>query len=56
LTARPDSAETICTALNKAGIPCAQIGRVEAGQGVWDVKNGKLNRPERDEITKVFEA
>ncbi len=56
LTARPEGVEPICAALAAEGIPCAQIGRVEEGQwGVWTDAGEKLPRPERDEITKVFE-
>jgi hydrogenase expression/formation protein HypE len=60
LTAKPGSANAISEALVNNGIPCAVIGRIEGGgKGVWNEQNGQrtaLGRPERDEITKVFEA
>ncbi len=56
LTAAEESAASIQAALEEAGIPCAQIGRVEEGEwGVWTVDGEQMLRPERDEITKVFE-
>ncbi len=57
LTVKPGSAAAICAALEREGIPCAQIGRVEEGDwGVWTAHGEPLPRPERDEITKVFES
>jgi hydrogenase maturation factor len=58
LTVKPSSAEAICRALEHAGIRCAIIGRVEAGEGAWNEKNGRrsrLSHPMRDEITRLFE-
>jgi hydrogenase expression/formation protein HypE len=59
LTCKPSSEILICQALQKANISCVAIGRVEAGEvGVWHTENGErslMNRPIRDEITRVFE-
>jgi hydrogenase expression/formation protein HypE len=59
LTVNPASVDPICLALQKADIQCTPIGRVERGEvNVWNEVNGqrtRLPRPERDEITKVFE-
>lgn len=58
LTVKPSSAEAIQRALEHAGIRCAIIGRVEAGEGAWNEKNGqrsRLSHPKRDEITRLFE-
>jgi hydrogenase expression/formation protein HypE len=63
MTARADDASGICRALEGEGIPCSQIGVVEPGPAaVWRkatgdiVANGlePLDRPERDEIARVF--
>jgi hydrogenase expression/formation protein HypE len=60
LTVKPSSTGSICQALTAAGIPCTQIGRVEAGDAaVWnetDHHRTRLARPERDEITKLFDS
>ena len=56
LTAKAGSVKGICAVLEREGIHCAEIGRVEEGEwGVWTAEGEKLPRPERDEITKVFE-
>jgi hydrogenase expression/formation protein HypE len=59
LTVKPASVDSICEALRKADIQCTPIGQVESGEvTVWNEINGQrmsLPRPERDEITKVFE-
>jgi hydrogenase expression/formation protein HypE len=60
LAAPAADAEDICQALERAHIPCAVIGRVEAGPaGVWQQTSGgrhPLAWPERDEITRVYET
>ncbi|NPV85258.1 MAG: AIR synthase [Anaerolineae bacterium] len=52
-------ADAICSALNAAGIACREIGRVEEGaaQVLQENPSGRYRypRPERDEITKVYE-
>ncbi|MBN1370473.1 MAG: AIR synthase family protein [Anaerolineaceae bacterium] len=57
LAAAAQHAAAIQAALESSGIPCADIGRVEAGEaGVWNEKTGKpLDRPARDEIARLFE-
>ena len=59
LTCKPSSETLICEALEKANISCVPIGRVEAGEiGVWSTASGErslIDRPTRDEITRVFE-
>ena len=60
LTVASPDASPIKRALKSAGIPCAEIGEVQAGPAeVWHrVQSGleKLPRPIRDEITRVFET
>ncbi len=60
LTTSPGDAPIICQALEKEGIPCAEIGRVEKGMPqVWrSSAAGKelLPRPLRDEIARVFDS
>jgi len=58
LTASPRDAVAIQAALETAGISCAEIGWVEAGQaGVWNAITGQpLKRPVRDEIARMFET
>jgi hydrogenase maturation factor len=64
----PDDAGSICAALEKEHIPCADIGEVEEPRPdpaarereicVWqqiDKKRKQLPRPERDEIARLFE-
>ena len=56
LSARPESADTICDALKNEGISCSRIGEVEAGAvGVSTPGGAVLARPERDDITRVYE-
>jgi hydrogenase maturation factor len=59
LTAPADDALRIRRALEKANIPCAEIGWVEEGPpAVWrKIEAGRESwpRPERDEIARVFE-
>lgn len=59
LTVPAPDAPPICQALEQAGIPCADIGVVEAGPfSVWqqtEAGRAILLRPERDEITRAFE-
>lgn len=59
LTAVAADAPAIQAALEAEGIPCQEIGRVEAGDaGVWQgTSDGleRLPRPERDAITVLFE-
>jgi hydrogenase expression/formation protein HypE len=59
LAAPEPEAAPIAAALQAAGIPCAEIGAVEAGPAaVWQTRGGvrsPLTRPERDEIARVFE-
>ena len=60
LTSPPEDAPSICRALQDEGIPCAEIGTVEAGppQVLQSTNVGliPLPRPERDEIARVFEG
>jgi len=59
LTTYPEDADAIKRTLRAAGIACNEIGRVEEGPGeVWCIDcgvKGLLPRPERDEISKVYE-
>lgn len=59
LTVAAESAAAIRQALAAANIPCADIGRVEPGPAkVWrSTPTGRVvfSRPDRDEITRVFE-
>jgi hydrogenase maturation factor len=58
LTAPAADAMKICHALEAEGVPCAEIGGVEAGPPVvWEItRSGRqsLRRPERDEIARLF--
>lgn len=60
LTTAPEDAEKICRKLNAERIPCVEIGWIEAGEPVaWRViDSGRelLERPERDEIARIFAA
>jgi hydrogenase maturation factor len=60
LTAPPEESFTIRNALESGGVPCAEIGRVDAGPpAVWlDRPDGKgvLPRPTQDEIARFFET
>jgi hydrogenase maturation factor len=60
LTTPPGDAARICQALEKEGVPCTEIGRVEKGvPEVWrttDSGQEMLERPTRDEIARVFDA
>ena len=60
LTAAADDAPRICQALNAARIPCVNFGVVEAGPAsVWHLTERGIERlpfPDRDEITKIYEA
>jgi hydrogenase maturation factor len=60
LAIHPGDAGHICQALGKEGIPCVEIGWVEEGKPeVWrTTDSGKeiLERPTRDEITRVFDS
>jgi hydrogenase expression/formation protein HypE len=56
LTVDADGAPNICRALEAAGIPCAEIGGVEAGPAqVWQGADKLLPRPARDEIARLFD-
>ena len=59
LTAAPEDASRISSALQEEGIPCAEIGHVEAGAPlVWQSGshgNTLLERPARDAIATLFE-
>jgi hydrogenase maturation factor len=58
LAAPEEEAGKIRQAWEAEGIPCAEIGGVEAGlPAVWDISGGNrvaLKRPERDEIARLF--
>jgi hydrogenase expression/formation protein HypE len=60
LTCPSNEGEVIRRALEKEGIPCAEIGRVEEGPPmVWSESGGQSERmscPIQDEITKVFKS
>lgn len=60
LTAPPGDSAAITAALQAQGIPCAEIGRVEAGlPAVWQGSSSgpaPLPRPPRDAIARLFEA
>ena len=60
LTCPPEDESIICDALQREGIACIAIGRVKAGPPqVWQEISGNRNllqRPERDEIARVFES
>jgi hydrogenase maturation factor len=51
--------QKVCQALIQQDIPCSEIGSIEAGQPlVYTVENNQralLSRPERDEITRLYE-
>lgn len=52
----PQDADAICTALQQAGIPCAEIGYVGGrGSGVLQTGGGLLPRPARDEVARLYE-
>lgn len=59
LTVPPGEVAAICSALEEEGIPCAEIGEVQAGSGspaVWCrtfAGEELLSRPERDEIARL---
>jgi hydrogenase expression/formation protein HypE len=59
ITAGEESCAGIIQALKSAGIVCYDIGSVETGEiSVYSNKDGErvlLHRPERDEITRVYE-
>ncbi len=59
LTSPPADAARICAALEREGIPCAEIGTVTARPPkVWQISptgRSLLSRPTRDEISRVFE-
>lgn len=59
MTTSTATAPQVRQTLEQAGIRCVEIGRVEAGPiGVWhETPSGRrmLSRPDRDEITKLFE-
>ncbi len=49
--------DRVIEALERSGIPCSRIGKVQNQQQVqiWDLaSSGRLERPEQDEIAKVF--
>lgn len=58
LTVPETEASHVCRALEKEGIPCAEIGVVAPGPpAVWrviDKRRELLPRPERDEIARLF--
>ena len=60
LSVHPEDAQQIGGALKRGGIPCAAIGRVEAGEAVvFALEEGKRRpfpRPQRDEIAKLFDG
>ncbi len=56
LSAAPADVPAIQAAMQAAEIPCAVIGRAEAGAwGVWTPDGRPLPRPERDEIARLYE-
>lgn len=57
IAASSASAETVRAALEREGILCAEIGRVEEGEpGVWQTGGVALPRPARDDIARVYEG
>jgi hydrogenase maturation factor len=60
LTAPPSESQKIIRTLSVNGIACSDIGHVESGEPmVWKQMSTTrtiLSRPDRDEITKVFES
>ncbi len=52
--------QMICNELIRQGIPCSEIGWIEAGEALVYSQEGtdriQLPRPERDEITRLFES
>jgi hydrogenase maturation factor len=60
LTASPEDSLEICRTLKGEGIPCVEIGRVDAGppKVLQSISEGTilLPRPERDEIARLFEG
>ncbi len=59
LTVQAEDGDRICSAIEKEGIPCSIIGRVETGPPeVWQTTpqgRSLLPRPERDELARIFE-
>ena len=59
LSTPADQVTQIRQALEREGIPCREIGVIEAGEAqVWSIRNGNrelLPFPERDEIARLFE-
>jgi len=55
-----EDSQPICDELIHQGIPCSEIGYIEAGPALVYAEEGKkrllLARPERDEITRLFES
>jgi hydrogenase expression/formation protein HypE len=52
-----EDAVSICAALEANGIPCCEIGQVDAGHtGVWQSDGQLLTRPTRDDIARVYEG
>jgi hydrogenase maturation factor len=55
-----EDSQSICEKLIRQGIPCREIGFIEAGEAqVYSEEKHsriKLPRPERDEITRLFES
>ncbi len=57
MSVHPGDSEAIRAALTSVGIPCAEVGHVmEGGPNVLLANGSELSRPERDEITRVFES
>lgn len=60
LTVSPESAGAVQGALQREGIACAEIGRIEAGAPQVEVeKNGRIDllpKPVRDEIARLYET
>jgi hydrogenase maturation factor len=55
MAVKADDAKNICAALEAEDIPCTEIGQVEEGPvAVWINDDEKLERPERDDIGKVY--
>lgn len=59
LAVEAKDSQTICNELIRQGIPCSEIGFIETGPAVVYSEEGsnrlQLPRPERDEITRIFE-
>ena len=60
MTVEAGDAARICRALEAEGIPCSEIGIVEAGPVAVGRRTASglelLDRPERDEIARIFEG